>query len=149
MKKPQFVRKLFTTSRLLEFFTEKELSMQIGHSKEWWPIALLKELIDNSLDAAENINKPPEIQIVIAENYFSVEDNGPGIPDKVINRSLNYTVRVSDKSYYVSPTRGQLGNALKCVYAAPFVANGEIGKIEILAIEVIGETTKVNYRINN
>ena len=132
MKKPQFVRKLFTTSRLLEFFTEKELSMQIGHSKEWWPIALLKELIDNSLNAAENINKPPEIQIVIAENYFSVEDNGPGIPDKVINRSLNYTVRVSDKSYYVSPTRGQLGNALKCVYAAPFVANGEIGKIEIV-----------------
>ncbi|MFH0942660.1 MAG: ATP-binding protein [Candidatus Beckwithbacteria bacterium] len=130
MNKP-LIRKTFTTSRLLEFFAEKELTMQIGHSKEWWPIALLKELIDNSLDAAETIGKPPEVQIVIDNDYFSVEDNGPGIPDKVIKRSLDYSMRVSDKSYYVSPTRGQLGNALKCVYAAPFVSNGETSRVEI------------------
>jgi len=35
----------------LEFFTEKELQLQIGQPKQCWPIALLKELIDNALDA--------------------------------------------------------------------------------------------------
>jgi len=40
-------------------------------------------------------------------------------------------VRVSDKAYYVSPTRGQLGNALKCVYAASYVADGERGEVEV------------------
>jgi len=48
-----FKRETFTTSRLLEFFTEKELTMQIGFSRPGWAIALLKELIDNALDACE------------------------------------------------------------------------------------------------
>ena len=30
-----------------------------------------------------------------------------------------------------SPTRGQLGNALKCVWAAPFVADGEHGRVDV------------------
>jgi hypothetical protein len=46
-------RETFTTSRLLEFFSEKELQMQIGFSRDGWAIALLKELIDNALDACE------------------------------------------------------------------------------------------------
>ena len=37
-------RTTFETSRLLEFFSEKELAMQIGFPKEQWPIALLKDL---------------------------------------------------------------------------------------------------------
>ena len=32
-------RTTFETSRLLEFFTEKELQMQIGHPRERWPHA--------------------------------------------------------------------------------------------------------------
>jgi hypothetical protein len=39
--------------------------------------------------------------------------------------------RVSDKLFYVSPTRGQLGNALKTVWAVPFVLDGERGRIEV------------------
>jgi hypothetical protein len=38
---------------------------------------------------------------------------------------------VSDKAHYVSPSRGQLGNALKCVWAAPYVARGEAGYVEV------------------
>lgn len=116
-------RQTFTTSRLLEFFTERELTTQMGHSQEWWKISLLKELIDNALDATET-SGTPEITIQIDSDKFSVEDNGGGIPEKIIKRSMDYSVRVSDKSYYISPTRGQLGNALKCVYAAPYVETG-------------------------
>jgi DNA topoisomerase VI subunit B len=54
-----FERTTFQTSRLLEFFSEKELQLQIGFAIEQWPIALLKELIDNALDAAESAGVPP------------------------------------------------------------------------------------------
>jgi DNA topoisomerase VI subunit B len=127
----QLTRTVFTTSRSLEFFTEKELTMQIGHKREDWPLALLKELIDNALDACENAGIQPVIKIEIGTDRFSVSDNGPGLTEKIIKQSIDYTIRVSDKSNYVSPTRGQLGNALKCVYAAPFVISGESGRVVI------------------
>src|SRR5262249_8135137 len=100
-------RTVFETSRLLEFFTEKELDMQIGHAKELWSIALLKELIDNSQDACESANVPPEICVEIEADLLRVSDNGPGMPVETLRRSLDYAVRVSDKAYYCSPTRGQ------------------------------------------
>jgi hypothetical protein len=40
---------------------------------------------------------------------------------------------VSDKSYYVSPTRGQQGNALKTLWAAPFVFHNAPATIEVAA----------------
>ena len=61
-------RTTFTTSRLLEFFTEKELQIQIGHSQEWWPVALTKELIDNALDAAETAGVSPEIEVLVEDD---------------------------------------------------------------------------------
>lgn len=39
-------RATFETSRLLEFFTEKEPFMQIGHGPDLWPLALVKELTE-------------------------------------------------------------------------------------------------------
>ncbi|MGA2467344.1 MAG: hypothetical protein ABSH06_23735 [Thermodesulfobacteriota bacterium] len=124
-------RTTFEVSRELEFFDEKELTMQIGHEKESWPLCVLKELIDNGLDACETAGIPPEIEVTVKDDSLSVRDNGPGLPTKVLKKSLNYLKRVSDKLFYVSPTRGQLGNALKTVWAVPFVLNGEHGEIEV------------------
>src|SRR5680860_1269587 len=73
-------RTTFATSRLLEFFTEKELSMQIGHESDWWPLALLKELVDNALDAYEMAGESPVIEVDLTEDTLSIRDNGPGIP---------------------------------------------------------------------
>ena len=124
-------RKVFEISRELEFFSEKELQMQIGHSRELWPVALLKELIDNALDACETANIAPLIEVVVEADAFSVCDNGPGLPAETLHHSMDYLKRVSDKTFYVSPTRGQLGNALKVVWASPFVAHGEHGCVEV------------------
>jgi DNA topoisomerase VI subunit B len=122
----------FSTSRLLEFFSETELAMQIGHSEGLWPLALAKELVDNAMDACEKAGIPPALRITVRPDALTVADNGPGLPTRVLERSLDYAVRVSDKSHYVSPTRGQLGNALKCIWAAPFVAGGCIrGLVEV------------------
>ena len=120
-------RTTFETSRLLEFFSDKELTMQIGCPTEQWPIALLKELIDNALDACETAGLPPAIEVTIEPDLLSVRDYGPGLPVATLERSLDYMARVSDKANYVSPTRGQQGNAMKCLWAAPFVASGEEG----------------------
>lgn len=123
-------RTMFETSRLMEYFSEKELSMQIGFPLPAWAIALLKELIDNGIDSCENEKRHPGITVDIGPDHVTVQDNGPGLSPDVIKRSLDYSLRVSDKSLYISPTRGQLGNALKCVWAAPFVATGQ-GGVEI------------------
>jgi len=131
MKAEKLERQVFETSRELEFFSEKELMMQIGYDQDRWLIALLKELIDNSLDACEVAGIAPEIEVTIDQDSFSVKDNGPGLPERTMLRSMDYLVRVSDKAYYVSPTRGQMGNALKAVWAAGFVANGK-GVVEVV-----------------
>ena len=56
-------RETFETRRESEYFTEKELRAQIGHGPEGWPLAILRELIDNSLDACEMSGVPPEISV--------------------------------------------------------------------------------------
>jgi DNA topoisomerase VI subunit B len=138
-------RSTFETSRVMEFFSAKELQMQIGHAPEMWPLALVRELIDNALDACESARIAPVIEVSVGEDAASVRDNGPGLPDEVLARSLDYLVRVSDKSHYVSPTRGQMGNALKCVWAAPFVADGQCGRVEV---STGGKTHMIDVRLD-
>jgi DNA topoisomerase VI subunit B len=142
---PTLARTPFVTSRLMEFFTVKELTMQIGHPIPLWPLALVRELIDNALDACEKARVSPAVSVIVEPDAVTVMDNGPGLPPEVLKRSLDYAVRVSDKSHYVSPTRGQLGNALKCVWAAPFVADGARGRAEVVTR---GERHVIDVSIN-
>jgi DNA topoisomerase VI subunit B len=134
-------REVFTTSRQLEFFSQSELTAQIGYPPDQWAIALLKELIDNSLDACEMAGKPPVIGVEVEQDYFAVSDNGPGLPESVLKASLDYSVRVSDKQNYVSPSRGQQGNALKTLWAAPLVLDGEKGSVTVI-------TAAYGYRVD-
>src|SRR5262245_14395691 len=125
-------RTAFTTSRALEFFSEKELTMQLGFASDFWPIPLLKELLDNALDACETAGVAPAILVEVTPQTLTVRDNGPGLPRQVLERSLDYLVRISDKAHYVSPSRGQLGNALKCLWAAPYVLSAwRQGRVDV------------------
>lgn len=135
------VRTTFTTSRLLDFFSVKELTAQIGHAKSAWPLVLLKELIDNALDACEESSVAPEIAIIVDDRRLTVQDNGPGIPAEVVTGILDFAVRVSSREAYVSPCRGAQGNALKTVVAMPFVLDGEQGKVTISAKGIRHEIT--------
>jgi DNA topoisomerase VI subunit B len=108
------------------------------------------------LDACETAGIPPEIEVMIEDDSLRVRDNGPGLPTKVLKKSLDYLKRVSDKLFYVSPTRGQLGNALKTVWAVPFVLDGSHGRIEvwtqklhhtiIVELDRISQTPAIDYR---
>ena len=59
---PVLQRTAFTMPRALEFFTEKELAMQLGFDAPQWPVALLKELLDNAFDACESAGVAPALR---------------------------------------------------------------------------------------
>jgi DNA topoisomerase VI subunit B len=124
-------RETFRTSRLMDFFSEKELTAQIGHGKADWPLVLLKELLDNSIDAAEDAGLTPQVVVRVDQHGITVSDNGPGIPPETVAGVLDFGVRVSSREAYVSPTRGAQGNALKTIIAMPFVLDGKEGRVSI------------------
>jgi DNA topoisomerase VI subunit B len=67
-----FKREVFTISRELEYFSESELVTQTGYGPEhWWPGVLIKELVDNSLDACEQAGVVPQIAPLIPIPSFS------------------------------------------------------------------------------
>ena len=133
MNTARLTRTTFRTSRRLEFCTEKELVNQTGHGSYGWPLVILKELVDNALDACEEKDIAPVIQVKVGENQITVADNGPGIPTETIDGILDYSVRVSSREAYVAPDRGAQGNALKTLVAMPFVLSeeDEAGRVDI------------------
>lgn len=124
-------RETFATSRLMDFFSRKELEAQTGHPQHEWPIVAVKELIDNAIDACEDAGMTPEIGVTIDDAEITVTDNGPGLPTKTVEGILDYSVRVSSREAYISPTRGAQGNALKTLVAMPFCLDGDLGLTEI------------------
>ncbi len=117
----------FQVSRLMEFCSLRELQNQTGHDVSDWPEVVLKELLDNSLDAAEEAEVAPVIRVSVSPKTGTIviEDNGPGIPEETIRGVCDYTIRVSSREAYVSPARGAQGNALKTILAMGYVLDRE------------------------
>ncbi len=125
-------RTTFSTSRLLDFVSEKELTLQCGYGPADWPLVAVKELVDNALDACEEQGIAPEVTVTVDETGITVADNGAGIPPGVVDRLLDFSIRVSSREAYVAPDRGAQGNALKTIVAMPFVLDGELGRVDIV-----------------
>ena len=140
---PLLQRVVFKTDRLGEFVGRRELTAQIGHQPDEWPLVLLKEALDNSLDACEEALAPPELTIDVSTDHgaVTIEDNGPGIAADTVRNILDYTSRTSSREAYVSPTRGAQGNALKTILAMPFALNGGSGTSIIESRKVRHEIT--------
>jgi DNA topoisomerase VI subunit B len=132
-QRQELSRQIFKTSRLMDFFSAKELTAQVGHPERDWPLVAIKELLDNALDACEDTETAPVIHVTADGNGIEVTDNGPGLPGCAIDAILDFSARVSSREAYVSPTRGAQGNALKTLIAMPFVLDGETGTVEIEA----------------
>src|SRR5712671_5573173 len=118
----------FTVSRLMEFCTRRELVNQTGHDVYEWALVILKELVDNALDAAEEAEIAPVVSIAVKRGSIVIEDNGPGIPAKTIESVLDYSIRVSSREAYCSPTRGAQGNALKTILPMAYVLDERRGE---------------------
>ena len=151
-------RVAFTTSRLMEFCTEKDLVAQTGHQSYEWPRVIAKELVDNGIDACEEAEVAPVIKVTIKTGNAKsrrraakptrivVEDNGPGIPPETIAGIIDYDKRVSSREAYISPTRGRQGNALKTILPMAYVLGGE-GKGETW-IEARGVKHRILFSVN-
>jgi DNA topoisomerase VI subunit B len=130
---PKLERETFSTSREMDFFSTKELQTQTGHAVLQWPLVIVKELIDNALDACEEDEVAPTIQIAANANSISVRDNGPGMPTSTLIAQQNFATRTSSREAYISPTRGAQGNALKVLLAMPHIIDPDHGKLVIEA----------------
>ena len=91
-------RTTFSASRAAEYFDARQLSTLTGVPTEEFANVVLKELVDNSLDACETAGVPPEITVTVGDGgtggviRVRVSDNGPGIPSEVVRRLLDYEV---------------------------------------------------------
>jgi hypothetical protein len=130
---PRLNRVTFKTSREMDFFSKKELITQTGHDASEWPLVIIKELLDNSLDAAEEADVAPIIDVVADPSGISVRDNGPGLPEATLKGAMDFTIRASNREAYVSPCRGAQGNALKTLLPMPYVLDPERGKLIVTA----------------
>ena len=78
-----------------------------------------------------------------------------GIETETIKSILDYTIRVSSREAYVSPTRGAQGNALKTILAMGYVldreredgTNAEAAGITI--IETRGVKHRIEFRVDH
>jgi DNA topoisomerase VI subunit B len=154
---PKLTRVTFRVSRLMEFCTKRELQNQTGHSVDDWPLVVLKELMDNALDACEEAEVAPVISIAVKPGSITIQDNGGGIETDTIKSILDYTIRVSSREAYVSPTRGAQGNALKTILAMGYVLdrerenergiNNEAAGVTI--IETRGTGHRIEFRVDH
>lgn len=62
----------------VDYFTEDGLIKQIGLTKDYWDKVIIKEIIDNALDAIEPLNCKA-VNIVQNESSLGIYDNGNGI----------------------------------------------------------------------
>jgi DNA topoisomerase VI subunit B len=118
---------------MMDFFSMKELVTQTGHGVIDWPLVIAKELIDNALDACEEADLAPVIDVAADAAGITVADNGPGLPEATLRGAMDFTVRVSNREAYVSPCRGAQGNALKTLLPMPWVVDPEHGKLIVAA----------------
>jgi hypothetical protein len=130
---PRLNRVTFRTSREMDFFSERELVTQTGHGIEEWPFVIVKELVDNALDAAEEADVAPVIEVAADASGITVWDNGPGLPEATLRGAMDFTVRASNREAYVSPCRGAQGNALKTLLPMPRVLDPDHGRLIVTA----------------
>ena len=145
-------------SMVADYFSTEGLTKKTGVDPKSWDFVIIKELIDNALDAVEPL---PEKAIWIEYDdkgkALSIYDNGDGIPGEAIEESIyNFAVYHSSKRHLVTPSRGKQGNGLKTVicicrlrgYGLTWhTAEGEVLAFDIDATQseagVIGVTKQV------
>jgi hypothetical protein len=133
-------RVTFSVSRAADFLETRALVSQTGQDESQFGDVIVKELLDNSLDACETAGVQPDIRVTATLSddgcqRITVADNGCGIPPDVVGRILDFATLTSDKALYRSPCRGAQGNALKTIVGIPF-ALGVTDPVVIEAADV-------------
>jgi DNA topoisomerase VI subunit B len=153
----KLARVAFRVSRLMEFCNLRELENQTGHQVWDWPLVALKELFDNSLDACEEAEIAPVIAVAVRPGEIVVQDNGTGITDETVRSIRDYSIRVSSREAYISPSRGAQGNALKTLLAMGYVLDrrwqpdnrDNLDAAGVTIIETRGAAHKIEFLVDH
>ena len=152
-------RTTYAMPRAAEYFSRQKLQMMTGQPPSQFGAVVLKELLDNAIDATEHAEAmaayaasgtTPLIQIGWAPDgdeqhvTLTVGDNGVGIPPATVTSVLDFATRTSDKAIYRSPTRGAQGNALKTVLGIPYA----LGIREPVVIEARGVRHSITVNVD-
>ena len=148
-------RVAFTTSRLMEFAPEKELVAQTGHETHRWLEVIVKELVDNGIDACEEAGVAPVIKIAIrtgkrrgakSRRASSSRTTVPAFRPRPSPASSTTTSGSRHAKRTSRPTRGRQGNALKTILPMAYVLGGK-GKGETW-IEARGVKHRILFTVN-
>src|SRR5687768_5459563 len=103
---------MFTREDWTLFRTVETLSQRAGVSPGRLRRLVVKELVDNALDAADAC----ELGELQCGGYY-VEDNGPGLPGEPADVAALFSIRrpLASSKLLRLPTRGALGNGLRVV----------------------------------
>lgn len=110
------MRETLSTTRASEYFTHDGLRTLTGLPEPQWSFAVFKELLDNALDAINELSAK-EIVLQRSDDRFELCDSGTGIPEDVLDGIFDFNQYISSKRDFRTPTRGFQGNALKTVIA--------------------------------
>lgn len=106
----------------VDYFTEDGLIKQIGLTKDYWDKVIIKEIIDNALDAIEPLSSKA-VNIVQNESLLGIYDNGNGISCDIVKSIYDFSFYVSQNRLYVTASRGKQGNGLKTIISICFLKN--------------------------
>jgi hypothetical protein len=131
-------RRTFSAPRESGYAKVETLEKLAGQPKAEFGHVILKEALDNSLDACEGAGVTPEITVTVTRGpedtvLLTVDDNGPGIAAADVASICDFTRSTSDKAAYVSPTRGAQGNAWPLIISMPHVLGVRPGTVVIEA----------------
>lgn len=110
-------------SQVFEYVRLDGLQKLTSVSAHDWDLYILKELVDNALDADEAAGLSPSIHVVMSYGGLGLSiqvRNSSAFPLHAVPELFNFTRRSSVKDLYRLPTRGSQGNALKTLLGIPY-----------------------------
>jgi hypothetical protein len=98
------------------------LAQKAGVPQESIPSLVVKELVDNALDAGSSC----ELAVMPGVNGFYVRDSGEGIDPEQLQELFSVSRPLLSSKLLRLPTRGALGNGLRVVSGAVLASGGYI-----------------------
>lgn len=127
-------RRFHQDTRVSENFTKDGLETLTGQSSGDWGRYVVKELVDNALEAAEQADHDePAVSVSLNvegrgrgayARRVTVADNGPGFDRETLEQIADVTEFGGTKRHYALPTRGTQGNALMTILGIQHLVDG-------------------------
>jgi hypothetical protein len=115
-----------------ELFTEAGLTRHLGVGRDDWFLALLKELLDDAIDACEISGvSSPDIGVKITHTTLAIAYNGHSLLKAPLSEYVLSSAESISESPYLSLSRGQKGNTLKSLLAAGLLVDGDSSCVHV------------------